>query len=127
MLRREGLETDSELMEFEEHARHLLRQLEPVEEEEVDGGDDRNHEDSSSAAGDLSSESIVPQTQAVYARAKGPLTSTPLLSSKPPSALGRALQSREHLDEYFARQCKPYYHPSRYYSFRYYFYIDFIA
>ena len=64
MLRREGLETDSELMEFEEHAQHLLRQLEPVEEEEVDGGDDRNHEDSSSAAdGDLSSEEIVPQTQ----------------------------------------------------------------
>ena len=50
--------------EFEEHAQHLLRQLEPVEEEEVDGGDDRNHEDSSSAAdGDLSSEEIVPQTQ----------------------------------------------------------------
>ena len=108
MLRKEGLETDSERLEFEEHAQHLLRQLEPVEEEvDVVG----RGEDSSSAAGDLSSESIVPQTQAVYARAKGPLTSTPLLSSKPPSALGRALQSREHLDEYFARQGKPYYHP----------------
>ena len=125
MLREEGLETDSERMEFEQHAQHLLHQLEPIQEEVGDGdgdglggsgggGGESNHDEdsSSSGAGDLSSASIVPQTQAVYARGRGPLTSTPKLSSKPPSALGRALQSRQHLDEYFSRQGgKPYYHP----------------
>ena len=120
MLRQEGLETDSERLEMEEHAQHLLCQLEPIEEE-VDvvggvdggGGSDINHDEdsSSSGAGDLSSASIVPQTQAVYARGRGPLTSTPKLSSKPASALGRALQSREHLDDYFAHQGKPNSHP----------------
>ena len=39
MLRKEGLETDSERLEIEEHAQHLLCQLEPIEEEvDVVGG-----------------------------------------------------------------------------------------
>ena len=40
MLREEGLETDSERMEFEQHAQHLLHQLEPIQEEVGDGDGD---------------------------------------------------------------------------------------